>query len=464
MTLLVYSPQLKKANFRKLFAIAWEINTRKIIYSIKNLMHLRQELESRWFIYQVTDEKVFDIFDKWWQAFYFGCDPTADSLHLGNFVVFMQAVNYMKKWNKLYLIVGWATGMIGDPGGKESERSFLDEDALQHNVDSITTQVTTVLKNLKELSWYNFDFEVINNNQFYTNISYTRFLRDVGKYITVNNMMSKETVKKRIQDPHQSISYTEFSYMLMQAYDYLKLYEDKNVILQIAWSDQWGNIVTGVELIRKKLDAEVFGATGPLVLDSTGKKFWKSEGNAIWLDPNKSTPFSVYQYFMNTSDEDVERYLKLFTLLDFDTIDAIVSKHIQDPAARYWQQELAKYVVTTIFGQQDAQQAIDITMLLFSKEDKLVALETLDGATVTALVAATGWITVQWEQRILDICTQSWLTESNGEAKKQIQAGAIYCNEKKITDIHATIDVSQTINGVILLRKGKKFHKAITFV
>jgi tyrosyl-tRNA synthetase len=424
-------------------------------------MHLKQELEHRWFLYQVTDENVFDLFEKGGQSFYFGCDPTADSLHLGNFVVFMQAVNYMKKWNKLYLIVGGATGMIGDPGGKESERSFLDEKTLQHNVDSITTQVTTVLKNLKELSWYDFDFEVINNDQFYTDMSYTRFLREVWKYITVNSMMNKETVKKRIQDPDQSISYTEFSYMLMQAYDYLRLYEDNNVSLQISGSDQRWNIVTGVELIRKKLDKQVYGATGPLVLDSTGKKFGKSEGNAIWLDPTKSTPFSVYQYFMNTTDEDVERYLKLFTLLDFDTIAAIGSKHSQDPAARYGQQELAKYVVTTIFGTQAAQQAIDITQLLFVTEDKLWAIAGLDRATVDALVAATEGISITGEQRVLDLCTQSWLTESNGEAKKQIQAWAIYVNETKIDDIQHIITPADAINGCILLRKGKKTYKAI---
>lgn len=425
------------------------------------MIHLKQELENRWFLYQVTDESVFDLFEKWWQAFYFGCDPTADSLHLGNFVVFMQAVNYMKKGNKLYLIIGWATGMIGDPGGKEGERSFLDEQTLQRNVDSITTQVTTVLKNLKDLSWYDFDFEVINNDQFYTDMSYTRFLRDIGKYITVNSMMNKETVKKRIQDPDQSISYTEFSYMLMQAYDYLKLYEDHNVTLQISGSDQRWNIVTGVELIRKKLDKQVYGATWPLVLDSTGKKFGKSEGNAIWLDPTKSTPFSVYQYFMNTTDEDVQRYLKLFTLLDFATIADIGKKHAADPAARYGQQELAKYVVTTIFGTQAAQQAIDITTLLFVTEDKLSSIKTLDAATIDALVAATGWITVAWEQRIVDLCTQSWLTESNGEAKKQIQAGAIYCNEEKVNDMQKLITTKDAVNWLLLLRKGKKTYKVI---
>ena len=187
-------------------------------------MHLRDELEKRWFLYQVTNESVFDTFNEWWQSFYFGVDPTADSLHLGNFVVFMQAVNYMKRGNKLYLIIWWATWMIGDPGWKDSERSFLDDTTLEHNVKSITQQVWHILQNLKTLSGYDFDFEVLNNESFYTNLQYTQFLREVGKYVTVNNMINKETVKKRVEDPKQSISYTEFSYMLMQAYDYLKLY------------------------------------------------------------------------------------------------------------------------------------------------------------------------------------------------------------------------------------------------
>lgn len=401
------------------------------------------------------------MFDKGGQAFYFGCDPTADSLHLGNMVVFMQAVNYMRKGNKLYLIIGGATGMIGDPGGKESERSFLDETALQHNVNAITKQVSGILQNLKQLSGYDFQFEVINNQQFYDNISYVQFLRDVGKYITVNSMMNKETVKKRIEDPDKSISYTEFSYMLMQAYDYLRLYQDHNVTLQISGSDQRWNIVTGVELIRKKLDTEVYGATGPLVLDSTGKKFGKSEGNAIWLDPNKSTPFSVYQYFMNTTDEDVERYLKLFTLLDFDEINTIASQHKKDPSARYGQQQLARYVVTTVFGNKAAEQAILITETLFGNTDKIEAIKKMSVEDIGALQQATWWNTISGEQKILDICTQAWLTESNGEAKKQIQAGAIYVNEVKIEDVQQTFSKKDTINSILLLRKGKKVFKVV---
>lgn len=428
-------------------------------------MHLREELEKRWFLYQVTNEDVFDIFNEWWQSFYFGVDPTADSLHLGNFVVFMQAVNYMKRGNKLYLIVGGATGMIGDPGGKNSERSFLDDTTLQHNIESITQQVWHILQNLKTLSWYDFDFEVLNNEEFYTNMKYTQFLRDVGKYVTVNNMINKETVKKRVENPKQSISYTEFSYMLMQAYDYLRLYQDKNVTLQISWSDQRWNIVTGVELIRKKLDKQAYGATWPLVVDATGKKFGKSEGNALWLNPQKNSPFVIYQYFLNANDDDVERYLKLLTLLDFPTIQNIIQKHETNPADRHGQTQLAQYVTETVFGQHAASQAAKITDLLFTNDKRIETLKGLDENEQHMLLQAThGKQLTKQSYKILDLCTQSELTSSNSETKKLIQSWALYCNEEQITDSQFEITTNKAINTMILLRKWKKTFKAIQFI
>lgn len=425
-------------------------------------MHLRQELENRWFLYQYSNEELFDLYNKGWQSFYFGVDPTADSLHLGNFVVFMNAVNYMRKWNKLYLIVGGATGMIWDPGGKNAEREFLDEEKLQHNVKCITKQVSWILHNLKDLSGEDFEFEVINNADFYQGMDYLKFLREVGKFITVNNMITKETVKKRIEDPDQSISYTEFSYMLIQGYDFYRLNKDYGVKLQIAGSDQWGNCITGIELIRKKDDNEAFAMTSPLVLDSNGKKFGKSEGNAIWLDSNKSSPYSVYQYFMNTTDEDVERFLKFFTLLDFDQITEIVTKHNEDTATRYGQKKLAEYVVTTLFGANAAKQAIKITEILFSNQNKLELIKELWKEDILALQKETGGININENSKILDLCTQSGLTGSNGEAKKMIQSGSIYCNEEKVENMQFTPTDDNFINGILLLRKGKKAYKIVT--
>lgn len=422
-------------------------------------MHLKQELEQRGFLYQYTHDELFDEFESGGKALYFGCDPTADSLHLGNFCVFMQAVNYMKRGNKLYLIVGWATGMIGDPGGKDSERSFLSPEQLQSNVDAITSQVQTMLEHLRELSGYDFDFEVINNEQFYTDMSYIDFLREVGKYITINYMMTKETVKKRIEDPDKSISYTEFSYMLLQSYDYLRLYQDYGVTLQIAGSDQRGNVTTGGELIRKKIDQTVYGATGPLVLDSTWRKFGKSEGNAIWLDPQKNTPYAVYQYFLNTTDEDVERYLKLFTLLSFEEIEAIVTQHVADPARRYGQEQLATYVVTTIFGATAATQAAAITSVLFSSDDIISEIDTLDTGTQAALCDATGGVRLDaGTYRATELAVHTGLASSNGEAKKLIKSGALSINEEKITDIGAEVELTDWL----LVRKGKKGKVFVT--
>jgi len=428
-------------------------------------MHLRDELEKRWFLYQVTNESVFDTFNEWWQSFYFGVDPTADSLHLGNFVVFMQAVNYMKRGNKLYLIIWWATWMIGDPGWKDSERSFLDDTTLEHNVKSITQQVWHILQNLKTLSGYDFDFEVLNNESFYTNLQYTQFLREVGKYVTVNNMINKETVKKRVEDPKQSISYTEFSYMLMQAYDYLKLYQENNVTLQISWSDQWWNIVTGVDLIRKKLDKQAYWATWPLVVDATGKKFGKSEWNALRLDPKKNSPFSIYQYFLNVNDDDVERYLKLLTLLDFSTIQDIIQKHESNPADRHGQTQLAQYVTQTVFGEHAAQQAAKITNLLFSSNERVQTLKELNQNEQEMLIQTThGKQFSKQTYKIVDLCTQSELTASNGGAKKLIQSWSLYCNEEQITDPQQEIGPDKAINNIILLRKGKKTFKTVQFI
>lgn len=358
-------------------------------------MHLREELEKRGFLYQHTSEALFDIYDKGGETFYFGCDPTADSLHLGNFVVFMNAVNFMRRGNKLIMVVGGETGMIGDPGGKDAERTLLSQETLDHNIEKITEQVGFILNNLQTISGEEFSFEVVNNQEFYKNMSFSGFLREVGKYITVNQMMNKETVKKRIEDPNQSISFTEFSYMLLQAYDYHCLHTQKGVNLQIASSDQWGNIVTGVELIGKKTGDEVYGMTGPLILDATGKKFGKSEGNAIWLSTEKNSPYFVYQYFMNTADEDVERYLKLFTLLSLDEIADIVKTHEQDASARSGQRALAQYVVQTIFGKQAAETAEKITEILFGSEERIALLTSMNENEIAALKAETGGIKLE---------------------------------------------------------------------
>ena len=278
-------------------------------------------------------------------------------------------------------------------------------------------------------------------------------------------MTKKETVKRRLTTDDQSISYTEFSYMLMQAYDFYKLFTTQNCLLQIAGSDQWGNIVTGIELIRKKTDKEAYGVTSNLILDATGKKFGKSEGNALWLDPEKNHPLVIYQYFMNTHDEDIEKYLKLFTLLSFEDITKILETHVQDPSMRYGQSQLAYYITQTIFSKKSAQHARDITIFLFQSDDeeRKQQLQNMDKETIQALNKATGNIQYQDTKplRFLDACTLSGLTNSNAEAKKLMKQGSLYLHDKKITDIQYEISDADWVNNIILLRKGKKHRKSI---
>ncbi len=421
-------------------------------------MKLRQELEQRWFLYQYSHEAVFELYEQWGQTLYRGCDPTADSLHLGNFVGFMHAVQWMKRGNKLILIVGGATGMIGDPWGKDSERNFLDEQTLAHNVASITLQVSKVLNHLTELTGITFDFEVRNNADFYDGVSFLWFLRDVGKYVTINQMMNKETVKKRIEDPEKSISYTEFSYMLLQGYDYLRLYSDHDCKLQIAWSDQRWNIMTGLELIKRKTEGEAYGVTCPLITDSTGKKFGKSEWNALWLDPNKNSPFKIYQYFINTSDEDLERYFKLLTLADFETITNIVEKHAENPSDRLWQELLGHAVVTTVFWPDVARQAQLITKTLFQTPNPIEAIAQRTLEDITALHEAIGnKQTVAPGDRILEVVVLAGLAESNGQAKELIKSKSITLNDVLIDDMMYTLTESDFIGwSLVLLRKWKK--------
>ncbi len=437
------------------------------------MLPLKQELEQRWLLKQYTDENLFSLYSQGGYAFYFGMDPTADSLHLGNFINFMNAIHLMRRGNICIPLIGGATGMIGDPGGKDSERTFLSEDVLTNNIAAINKQIQWLIANIREVTGEDLQVaEIVNNKDFYHEMGFLDFLREVGKYITVNSMIHKETVKKRIEDADKSISYTEFSYMLIQGYDFLRLYEDregkysdtKGCKLQIAWSDQRGNITTGTELIRKKLDAEAYGMTSPLILDSTGKKFGKSEGNALWLDSTKTSPYTMYQYFLNTSDEDVERYLHILTLYDLDTIAQIVATHQQDLARRYGQSMLATYVVKLIFGEEEARQAEMITQILFGKENPLDMIATMSEEDIGALQQETGgvkfWI-LNFEFWIVELLVQTWLASSNGDAKKLIESRGVSCQEKVVEDIHATVSASDAVNGVILLRKGKKNFRVV---
>ena len=427
-------------------------------------MHLREEREQRGLLYQFSDEKLFDLYTKGGEKFYVGFDPSSDSLQLGNMCAIMAAVNLMKYGNTCYFLVGGATGMIWDPSLKDAERTFLGEDQLRHNEQRIYSQLDTFLKHLQKKFNLKFDYKMVDNYDFYKWMSYLNFLTEVGKYMTVNTMIAKESVKKRITDPDKSISYAEFSYMLIQAYDFEYLFHNEGVKLQLGWSDQRGNVTTGIELIRKKHDKEAYALTIPLITDATGKKFGKSEGNAIWLDHDKTSPYFVYQYFMNVADQDIEQYLKILTLLDFNQVADIVKKHNEKPELRYGQKELAKAVIEVIFDKDAVDQASKISEVLFNDGDRMEIIKWFKKEDIDALMHEIGWseCRVQGaECRGLDLFVQSGLTESNGETKKLLQSWSLYCNEVKVDDPQMIIKEDDFINGVLLLRKGKKVFKIV---
>ena len=419
------------------------------------MKNLKQELEDRGLLYQISGDQLFEAFDKWEWKFYCWFDPTADSLHLWNFIGFMVGVHLMRRWNKYIALTWGATGMIWDPGWKDAERTFLSTEDLDKNEKSISTQISEILKNLQEFSWENFEFDFVNNKDFYKDMWYLDFLRDVGKYITINNMIAKDTVKKRIEDPTQSISYTEFSYMLLQGYDFVRLFKEEWVTLQIGWQDQWWNLVTGTELIRKKYDGEANVMTWPLITDATWRKFGKSEWNAIWLDKNKTSPYEIYQYFMNTADNDIERYLKMLTLIETEEIDRIVENHNEDPEKRGGQKLLAYRVVEIIHGSTEADLARKISDFMFGWVDKIEILKDLTEEESYTFKKAMGGFKYKWEN-LFESIVQSWLAKSNSEARQAVQSWAVHINEEQISDFNHDFSWDFIQDRILLLRKGKK--------
>lgn len=420
---------------------------------------LQEELESRGLLYQSSNQELFEKFEQGWHNFYCGFDPTADSLHLWNFIGFLVAIHIMRRWNSYTSLTGGATGMIGDPGWKDSERTFLSEDILDANQKSITTQTTRVLENLSSLSGEKFNYDFVNNKDFYKNMNYLDFLREVGKFITVNNMISKDTVKKRIEDPKQSISYTEFSYMLLQGYDFAHMYNDRNMLMQIWGQDQWWNLVTGTEIIRKKYDGESYVLTWPLITDASGKKFGKSEGNALWLDKGKTSSYELYQYFMNTADEDVERYLKMLTLIEVSEIELFLKHDLWKPEDREGQKVLAYHVVELIHGTYEADFAKNMTEFMFSKL-KLDTIKKLDTPDLLKFQNAM-WGFMYKSQNLFETIVASGLAHSNSEARNAVKSWAISINEQKILDPHFDIQSAFLHNDALLIQKGKKNLKLI---
>ncbi len=393
---------------------------------------------------------------------YVGFDPTADSLHIGSLVPILLLVHLQKAGHKPIALVGGATGMVGDPSGKSEERNLLSEDVLAHNIAGVKAQLQMFL---------DFDqakpnaAEMANNYDWFKNFSFLDFIRDVGKHITVNYMMSKESVKKRLNSD-VGMSFTEFTYQLVQGYDFYWLYKNKNTKLQMGGSDQWGNIVTGTELVRRKAGGEAFAFTCPLIKKADGGKFGKTEKGNIWLDANKTTPFQFYQFWLNASDEDAIKWIKIFTMLDEPTVMDLIAKQEENPAARLLQKTLAKEVTLFVHGEQAYNKAIETTEKLFANTTapaeslSIEDLESIEGIVTCELPLTS----LEAGLDVITLVSDTIIFPSRGEAKKMIQNGGLSINRNKVTDMNAEITAAQLLHGTYLLvQRGKKNYFLVSF-
>ena len=399
-------------------------------------MKLFDELKWRGLIKDVAGSDIEEKINNGGLTFYLGTDPTADSLHIGHLSSLLTAKRLQLGGHHPIILVGGATGMIGDPR-PTTERAMITKEEVKKNFDSLKKQIETL-----------FGFEIVNNYDWDKDINFIDFLRDYGKFFNVNYMINKDIIRRRLET---GITYTEFSYMIMQALDFLWLYENKGCTLQAAGSDQWGNITAGIDLIRKKTGEEVYGFTMPLVLTKDGKKIGKSEGNAVWLDKTKTSNYEVYQYFLNSDDEMVIDYLKIYTFLTKEEIEEIEKKHKECPEKRLAQKTLAKEIVSFLHGKEEAEKAIKISEALFggsvsnlSKDEILIGFKgvpTFDAK----------------ENNIIDFLVSSSIASSKREAREFVSSGSITINDNKITDEEFMVTSSIAIdNEILVVRRGKK--------
>ncbi|MBQ0062627.1 MAG: tyrosine--tRNA ligase [Prevotella sp.] len=397
---------------------------------------------------------------------YLGTDPTADSLHIGHLCGIMMLRHLQRCGHKPIILVGGATGMIGDPSGKSQERNLLDAETLYHNQECIKAQVA------KFLDFDSTDAnaaEMVNNYDWMKDFTFLDFARSVGKHITVNYMMAKESVQQRLNGiARDGLSFTEFTYQLLQGYDFLHLYQAKGCKLQLGGNDQWGNMTTGTELIRRTLggEAEAFALTCPLITKADGKKFGKTESGNIWLDPKRTTPYKFYQFWLNVSDDDAEKYIKIFTSLDKETIDALIEEHHKDAGMRILQKRLAQEVTVMVHSQQDYEMAIEASSILFGKGTK-ESLQRLDEATFCSVFEGVPMFTISKEdlgQPAVELFTQQAnIFPSKGEMRKLVQGGGVSLNKEKLTAFDRIITTDDLINGkYLLVQRGKKNYYLIT--
>ena len=393
---------------------------------------------------------------------YIGFDPTADSLHIGSLSQIMTLLRFQQAGHKPLALVGGATGMVGDPSGKSAERNLLDEKTLTHNVACIKKQLEKFL----DFTCGANSAEIVNNFDWFKNYSFLDFIRDAGKHITVNYMMAKDSVKKRLEAEGSGMSFTEFSYQLIQGFDFYHLYKEKNCLLQMGGSDQWGNITTGTEFIRRKAGGQAFALTTRLITKADGGKFGKTESGNIWLDAGKTSPYKFYQFWLNVSDADAKNYIRFFTLLDKQTIEALELKHDQAPHERILQKALAQEVTIRVHSEADYHAAVEASEILFkgqlndlAKLSEKMFLELFEGVPQFEMEKHL----VEAGIQLIDaLSVNTPIFPSKGEARKMVLAGGVSLNKEKVQQVEMLIDRTQLINDkYILIQKGKKNYYLI---
>ena len=415
---------------------------------------LFQELKERDLVYQTTDEDALvKHLNEESVKLYVGFDPTADSLHIGHLLPILMLRRFQQHGHVPIALVGGGTGMIGDPSFKDQERQLNTLETVQNWSQSIKNQLSRFI---------DFDNEenpaiIANNYEWLGKLSMIDFLRDVGKNFTINYMMSKESVKRRIET---GISYTEFAYQLLQAYDFLKLYDNYGCLLQLGGSDQWGNITSGIELMRRERDVQGFALTMPLITKADGTKFGKSEGNAVWLDAEKTTPYEFYQFWINTDDRDVIKFLKYFTFLSLDEIAEIEKEFTAAPETRVAQKALAKEMTTLVHGKEAYEQAVHISQALFSGNIKELSVSEIKQG-FKGVPSYT--VPQDADLKLLEVLVASGLVQSKRQAREDLQNGAIYINGDRVQDLEYQLSDEDKIGDIVVLRRGKKKYFLLQF-
>ena len=423
-------------------------------------MNFIEELKWRGMIQDMmpgTEEQ----FAKGMTSAYIGFDPTADSLHIGSLVQIMILVHLQKAGHKPFALVGGATGMVGDPSGKSAERNLLDDQTLQHNLNGVKKQLEQFL----DFNCGANSAEMVNNYDWFKNMNFLEFIRDIGKHITINYMMAKDSVKSRLET---GMSFTEFSYQLVQGYDFYWLYKNKNCTVQLGGSDQWGNIVTGTELIRRKAGGEAFAVTTPLIKKADGSKFGKTEGGNVWLDKTKTSPYKFYQYWINASDEDASKYIRIFTLKTQQEIELLEKQHAEAPHLRLLQKELAEDITTRVHSVEDYEAAVNASEILFKKdEEALIALKALSEEIFNDIFEGVPQADIALNEiinglSIVDaLASKTNFLASNGEARRALKENAISVNKIKVGE-EKMLSSEDLIQGkYILIQKGKKNYYLI---